>query len=99
MASLYLITVPTLLDAATEAGHLLQEFGLMYYYGHRIMPSLSAGTGLLHAYISLNKARAQTPWRLSALASIIFLGPFAWTLIVMAPTNNELFRLGAQPKG
>ncbi|KAF2464731.1 DUF1772-domain-containing protein [Lindgomyces ingoldianus] len=97
MMSLCFITVPTILDTATEATHLQKQWARMYHYGHYILPTMAVGTGLLHGYTSLSKSRAQLPWRLFALAgvTVVSIAPFTW--IFMLTTNNELFRLGAQP--
>jgi hypothetical protein len=92
MTSLSLISVPVLLDTATDSPHLLRQWSRMYHYGHLIMPSLAAGTLLLHACTALQQNTLGKPWGIFACAGgvTIAIAPFTW--VVMGGINGELFR-------
>jgi hypothetical protein len=92
MTSLSLISVPVLLDTATDSPQLLRQWSRMYHYGHLIMPSLAAGTLLLHACTALQQRALGDPWGTFACAGgvTIAIAPFTW--IVMGGINGELFR-------
>ena len=91
MTSLSLIAVPVLLDTATDSPQLLRQWSRMYHYGHLIMPSLAAGTLLLHACTALQQNALGKPWGIFACAGgvTIAIAPFTW--IVMEGVNGELF--------
>ncbi|GAB7332790.1 hypothetical protein MBLNU13_g04521t1 [Cladosporium sp. NU13] len=99
MTSLSIISVPVLLDTATDSPQLLRQWSRMYHYGHLIMPSMAAGTLLLHACSALQLRAVGKPWGIFACAGAvtIAIAPFTWT--VMGETNGKLFerfeRVGA----
>ena len=99
MTSLSLVAVPVLLDTAISSPQLLRQWSRMYHYGHLIMPSLAAGTLLLHACTALQQNALGKPWGIFACAGgvTIAIAPFTW--IVMEGVNGELFgrleRVGA----
>lgn len=102
MTSLSIVSVPVLLETATDSPQLLRQWSRMYHYGHLIMPSLAVGTLLLHACTALQLRALGKAWGVFACAGAvtIAIAPFTWT--VMEGTNGELFerleRAGASSK-
>lgn len=96
--SLSFLAVPVLLETTTDAHQLFFQWVRMYHYGHQTMPTMAVGTFLLHIYTCSKRSRARKPWTIFALAgaATIIMLPFTW--FVMAPTNNELFRLETASK-
>ncbi|CAI6332008.1 unnamed protein product [Periconia digitata] len=97
MASLSLMAVPVLLDTATSSPQLLWQWTRMYHYGHQVLPGMSISTFLLYSYVCIRRRRAPSPkpWRLFALAGLVTVSMIPFTLLIMKPTNDELFRLEA----
>lgn len=96
MASLSAFVIPVLLDTNVAADHMLRQWVRLYHYGHIYMPALCVATCGIYVYAALGKRRAAagSDWsRCYALAAVstIAMVPFTW--LVMAPTNNTLFRL------
>lgn len=91
MTSLSMISVPVLLETATDSPQLLRQWSRMYHYGHLTMPSMAVGTLLLHACTALQLRALGKPWWIFACAgaATIAIAPFTWT--VMGGTNGELF--------
>lgn len=98
MMSLSLITVPVFLETTTQASQLLPQWARMYYYGHRVLPTMAIGIFLLYSYTSFKKRRARNSSIIFALAGVMTLGMIPFTFLFMVPTNNELFRLEAASK-
>lgn len=102
MTSLSIVSVPVLLETATDSPQLLRQWSRMYHYGHLIMPSLAVDTLLLHACTALQLRALGKPWGVFACAGAvtIAIAPFTWT--VMEGTNGKLFerleRAGASSK-
>ena len=97
MMSICFVSVPVILDTVSGGAHLQSQWARLYHYGHYIMPAMAVGTGIVNGVIARSNARAHIPWRLFAMAGMmtVSIAPFTW--IFMVKTNNELFRLGAQP--
>jgi hypothetical protein len=78
MTSLSLISVPVLLDTATDSPHLLRQWSRMYHYGHLCT--------------ALQQNALGKPWGIFACAGgvTIAIAPFTW--VVMGGINGELFR-------
>lgn len=92
--SISAVTVPAVLDTNTTPSHLLHQWARIYYYGHIIMPALGVSVTSLYAFIALRKrASNHKDWLTYGMAgtTTISIVPFTW--LVMAPTNNTLFRL------
>ncbi|KAI0127019.1 hypothetical protein BJ170DRAFT_630758 [Xylariales sp. AK1849] len=98
MASIALVAVPVFLDTTTDGPLLTTQWARMYHYGHQVMPSMSVGTCLLYGYMTAKKRSAKRPWGTLAAAgaTTVIMVPFTW--FIMAPTNNQLFRLNALSK-
>lgn len=96
MMSLCFITVPVLLDLANDPTVLVSQWRRMYWYGHKTMPVLAIGTFVLYASLCIQRLRARRSWGVLALAAAITMTMLPFTWVVMAPTNNTLFRLDAE---
>lgn len=96
--SLSLMAVPVFLDATTDPAQLFHQWTRMYHYGHQLMPTMAVATCLLYGYSSISKRAAGRRWAMFAVAGMttVVMLPFTW--IVMAPTNNTLFRLEGESK-
>lgn len=97
MMSLSVIVVPVLLDTNSDPNHILRQWARLYHYGHIYMPALCVTTCALYIFAALSKTTAagQRQWSRYATAAVstVVMIPFTW--LVMTPTNNTLFRLGA----
>lgn len=93
--SLSLLAIPVFLDTATQPAQLYQEWARMYHYGHRVLPGMALGTSALYAYTAIRKRSSKQKWTMTALTAVITLMMIPFTLLVMVPVNNELFRMAA----
>jgi hypothetical protein len=95
MMSLSLMAVPVLLDTTANSPQLFHQWARMYHYGHQVLPGMAIGTFLLYCYACIRRRKADKPkpWRLLALAGLFTVSIIPFTLLVMKPTNDELFRL------
>ncbi|KAF5853665.1 hypothetical protein GGP41_006469 [Bipolaris sorokiniana] len=95
MISLSAITIPILMENTADASQLLRQWTRLYNYGNQVLPGMAVGTFLLYALVCFRRRRAVTSklWRLLALASLSTVSIIPFTLIIMKPTNNELFRM------
>lgn len=94
---LSVIDIPVVLSTATQSSHLLQHFMRLYDIGHKMMPSLAITTCLLYGYTASSTraaGRSGLPHVIAAVTTISMV-PFTW--LIMAPTNNALFRMHADP--
>ena len=91
--SISLMTIPLFLDTNTQAAHMLTQWVRLYHYGHLVSPSMAIATFLIHAYTVTGKRASGQPWIAYAAAGVVTASIIPFTLIVMTPTNNTLFRL------
>lgn len=98
MMGLSLMAVPVLLETTTEPSQLFHQWVRMYHYGHQVLPTMAVATCLLYGYTAIRKRAAGRRWSVFAVAGMttVIMLPFTW--IVMAPTNNTLFRLEVESK-
>ncbi|KAF4155536.1 hypothetical protein CNMCM6069_007944 [Aspergillus lentulus] len=97
MMGLSVVDIPVVLSNATQSSHLLQHFMRLYDIGHKMMPSLAITTCLLYGYTASSTraaGRSGLPHIIAAVTTISMV-PFTW--LIMAPTNNALFRMHADP--
>ncbi|RAL12376.1 anthrone oxygenase tpcL [Aspergillus homomorphus CBS 101889] len=95
MMGLSLITVPVLLETATQPSYLLQHFVRLYDVGHKMMPGLAVTTCFFYGIAAAGQrasARSALPQLVAGLTTIAIV-PFTW--LVMTPTNDALFQLQA----
>lgn len=96
--SLFWMAVPVFLETTAEPSQLFHQWARMYYYGHRVLPTMAVATFLLYGYTAINRRAAGRPWSVFAVAGMttVMMVPFTW--IFMVPTNNTLFRLMVESK-
>ncbi|KAL2169151.1 hypothetical protein VTG60DRAFT_6391 [Thermothelomyces hinnuleus] len=112
MGSLSAFVIPVFLDTNVAADHMLRQWVRLYHYGHIYMPAVCVATCGIFAYAFLDKKSSSSssskhhqsdPSRSAAsryglaAVSTIAMVPFTW--LVMAPTNNTLFRLESLGSG
>ncbi|KAH7325645.1 hypothetical protein B0I35DRAFT_420871 [Stachybotrys elegans] len=95
MACMSIVTVPVLLDTIPTAPQLFQSWARLYHYGHILGPTGALGTLGLWMYAAAQRRAAEKSWRAFALAGVMTISIVPFTIFVMVPTNNELFRLKA----
>lgn len=93
MIGLSLMTIPLFLDTNTQSAHMLTQWVRLYHYGHLLLPSMAIATSLIHGYTATGKRASGQPWIVYAVAGAVTVSMVPFTLLVMAPTNNTLFRL------
>lgn len=95
MISLAAMAIPVLLETTTDAPQLFHQWTRVYHYGHQVLPGMAIGTFLLYTFACFRRRRAENPkpWRLLALAGLVTVSIIPFTLLIMKPTNDELFRL------
>ncbi len=91
--SLSLMTIPLFLDTNTESAHMLTQWVRLYHYGHLVLPSMAITTSLIYAYTVTSKRASGKPWMMYAAAGAVTVSMIPFTLIIMASTNDLLFRL------
>jgi hypothetical protein len=95
---LSLMAVPLFLDTNTESAHMLNQWVRLYHYGHLLLPTMSVVTSLLYGYTAAGKRSSAQSWVAYAVAGVMTLSMIPFTLLVMVPTNNTLFRLADEIK-
>ena len=90
---LSVITIPLFLDTNTETAHILTQWVRLYHYGHLLLPSMAITTSLIYAYTITNRRASGKSSISYAIAAGVTVSMIPFTLLVMAPTNNTLFRL------
>ena len=97
---LSLMTIPLFLDTNTQPAHMLTQWVRLYHYGHLVLPSMAIATFFIYAYVVRGKRRAPgSPWVAYAAAAVVTVGIIPFTLVIMTPTNETLFRLEEESKG
>ena len=92
--SISAVAIPVFLDTDIESNNLLRQWARLYHYGHKYMPAVSVSATSLYGYGALRKrASHRKQWLLYAAAgaTTITMVPFTW--VMMATTNEHLFRL------
>ncbi|KAL4780402.1 hypothetical protein BJX76DRAFT_351027 [Aspergillus varians] len=92
MMNLSILDVPVLLDTSTSASGMVTQWCRIYYYGHKLYPTLCISTCLLYGHSGLGYQASGDPWRVYAIAGATTLAMVPFTWIFMQPTNNTLFR-------
>lgn len=100
MMGLSAFAIPVFLDTNANTEQLLRQWMRLYHYGHMYMPALCVATFGLYGYASLGRrASSHKQWYRYGVAatSTISMVPFTW--LVVARTNDTLFRMGAPNAG
>lgn len=90
--SVFLITIPVLVETTTQPGKLVNQWRRVYLSGHIKGPAIAATTGLVYAYAAWSKYAAGEAWRIFAVAGLTTVSIVPYTLTFMQGTNNALFR-------
>ncbi|KAL2131430.1 hypothetical protein VTI74DRAFT_5120 [Chaetomium olivicolor] len=90
--SVFLITIPVLVETTKQPGKLVNQWRRVYLSGHVKGPAIATTTGLIYAYAAWSKHAAGEPWRVFAAAGLTTVSIVPYTLIFMQRTNNTLFR-------
>ncbi|KAL5334280.1 hypothetical protein BJX70DRAFT_378684 [Aspergillus crustosus] len=99
MMTISLITFPTMIDTVLTPSHLLQQWVGMFYYGHRIHPTMAVATLSIYLYAAWRQRLVNAAWtRLLGAGLVTFLmTPFTWFII--RPMNTTISRLASDSKG
>lgn len=84
--SLFLLTIPVMLETSTSSSGLLKQWNLIFSKGHRQGPIISLVTGFIHMFAAW---RSREPLFAVAGAATIAMIPYTW--IFMRGVNNALF--------
>ncbi|KAL4789033.1 hypothetical protein BDV19DRAFT_383428 [Aspergillus venezuelensis] len=98
MMSVYLLAVPSLFDTTTDPGRLVRHWSRIYLNGHIKGPIISLTTTGLYGFAAVTKYWAGEPWGVFAVAGLTTISMVPFTLTIMVPTNNALFRLESEVK-
>lgn len=84
--SLYLLTIPVLLETSRTSADLLKQWNLIFGKGHKQGPLISLATGCMHFFVAW---RSGTLLYAVAGATTIAMVPYTW--IFMRNINSSLF--------
>ncbi len=90
--SVFLITIPVLVETTRQPGKLVNYWRKVYLSGHVRGPAIAATTGLIYAFAAWRKHTAGEPWRVFAVAGATTVSIVPYTLTFMQGTNSALFR-------
>ncbi|QIW99256.1 hypothetical protein AMS68_004774 [Peltaster fructicola] len=93
MMGLSLMAVPVLLETNTQAGHLVDQWFNLYQHGHHVAPAMSIATLAVYLWTAVDRRSKHKPWLVFLLAGLITFTMVPFTLTLMAPTNNALFKI------
>jgi len=91
IASVYLITLPVLVQTTNDPAKLVDQWNRVYLSGHVKGPITAVTTGLIYGLAALGKAAAGQPWHAFAVAGLTTVCIIPFTLTFMLGTNNTLF--------
>ncbi|KAL2819635.1 hypothetical protein BDW59DRAFT_164963 [Aspergillus cavernicola] len=98
MMSVYLLAVPSLFDTTTDPGHLLRHWSRIFLNGHIKGPIICLTTTALYGLAAITKYSAGETWGVFAAAGVTTISMVPFTLTLMAPTNEALFKLEGEVK-
>ncbi|KAL4865128.1 hypothetical protein BDV12DRAFT_211210 [Aspergillus spectabilis] len=98
MMSVYLLAVPSLFDTTTDPDHLLRHWSRIFLNGHIKGPIICLTTTALYGLATITKYSAGEAWRVFAAAGLTTISMVPFTLTLMSPTNEALFRLEGEVK-
>jgi noranthrone monooxygenase len=98
MMSLFLVTIPVILETTNQPSKLLHRWSRIFYSGHIKGPAISIATGLIYGCAAWSKHAVDRPWRVFVVAGATTVGMVPYTWIIMQSTNNALFRAEAKSK-
>nr|ADN06238.1 hypothetical protein [Passalora arachidicola] len=92
MMSLFLLTIPVILETTTAPRQLLHQWHRIFYRGHIQGPLISIVTGLLYSYAAYQRSLRGQAWKPFALSAAVTVAMIPFTWVFMAGVNNALFR-------
>ncbi|KAL3458176.1 hypothetical protein BJX64DRAFT_292437 [Aspergillus heterothallicus] len=95
MMSVYLLAIPSLLETTTDPAHLVRHWHRIFMNGHIKGPIISLTTTALYALAAFAKYSAGQRWAVFATAGATTIAIVPFTLTIMMPTNEALFRMEA----
>ncbi|KAL6237515.1 hypothetical protein BDW75DRAFT_249002 [Aspergillus navahoensis] len=98
MMSVYLLAVPSLFETTRSPDQLVCHWSRIYLNGHIKGPIICLSTTALYGMAAVTKYSAGEDWAVFAAAGAVTISMVPFTLTVMAPTNNALFRLEGDVK-
>ncbi|KAK4609853.1 Monooxygenase hypC [Fulvia fulva] len=91
MMSLFLRTIPVILETTTAPSQLLHQWHRIFYRGHIQGPLISIATGLLYSFAAYQRAQRGGAWKPLAVSVAITVAMIPFTWVFMANVNNSLF--------
>ncbi|KAL4898959.1 hypothetical protein BDW74DRAFT_184237 [Aspergillus multicolor] len=98
MMSVYLLAVPSLFETTTDPRQLVRHWSRIFLNGHIKGPIICLSTTAMYGIATVSKYAAGENWGVFAAAGAITVSMVPFTLTIMAPTNNALFRLEEEVK-
>ncbi|KKK21811.1 hypothetical protein ARAM_004339 [Aspergillus rambellii] len=98
MMSVFLLTIPSVLETTTDPGQLLHHWARVFLNGHVKGPIICITTTFLYGLAAFTKYSAGEPWRVFAAAGIVTISMVPFTLVVIDPVNTALFRMESEAK-
>ncbi|KAL2867497.1 DUF1772 domain-containing protein [Aspergillus lucknowensis] len=98
MMSVYLLAVPSLFETTTDPSQLVRHWSRIFLNGHIKGPIICLTTTALYGLAAVRKYAAGERWGVFAAAGLTTIAMVPFTLTIMAPTNNALFRLEGEVK-
>ncbi|EME39098.1 anthrone oxidase-like protein [Dothistroma septosporum NZE10] len=92
MMSLFLLTIPVILETTTVPSQLLNQWHRIFYRGHIQGPLISIATGLLYSYAAYQRSQRGAAWKPFAVSAAVTVAMIPFTWVFMANVNNSLFR-------
>ena len=92
MMSLFLLTIPVILETTTAPQQLLHQWHRIFYRGHIQGPLISIATGLLYSYAAYQRSLRGGAWKPFAVSAAITVAMIPFTWVFMANVNNALFK-------
>ena len=92
MMSVFMITIPILVETTRQPGKLANAWRKVYLSGHVRGPAIAGATGLIYAIAAWRKHAVGEPWRVFAVAGAITATIAPYTMTIMQGTNNALSR-------
>ncbi|KAL4876811.1 hypothetical protein BJY04DRAFT_199292 [Aspergillus karnatakaensis] len=96
--SVYMLTIPALFESTSNPGQLVKHWTRIYLNGHYKGPVICLSTTALYGLATVSKYAAGENWKVFATAGALTTGMIPFTVALIVPTNNTLFRLEGQAK-
>lgn len=96
MVTISILSIPVALETTTGPSHLLYQWTRMFYYGHRLHPTIAFLTSTLYGYCAWRRRAASRSWTALAWAGLVTMSisPFTWLFLL--PTNSAITDLASR---